>query len=63
MPSGLNPGVRQAPGKPGVHGLAGLNCALGGTRGEPKFMMKYQEVVMEATTRIELVYTVLQTVA
>ena len=34
-----------------------------GTRAGIEFMMEDQKLVMEATTRIELVYTVLQTVA
>lgn len=35
----------------------------GGAGAWVAFMLRYQGVVMEATTRIELVYTVLQTVA
>jgi hypothetical protein len=57
MPSRLNRRVPPSPGQ--------TRCAPVGKPGRRacariKFVLKYQDVVMEATTRIELVYTVLQ---
>lgn len=63
MPTGLNRRFPPNPGKPGGRGPADIAGGSCGTRAQIEFVLGIQKLVMEATTRIELVYTVLQTVA
>lgn len=46
-------GFRRAPGKPGVRGQRHRLRGRNGTRDAIEYLLKYQDVVMEATSGLE----------